>query len=389
MISLPEDTVGAFVGRPRVLVTPAASGPLDGRRLAVKDIIDVQGVVTGAGVPAFAADHEPAPANAACVQALVDAGATVVGKTLTDELAYSLAGRNGHFPPAVNVAAPGRAVGGSSTGSAAAVAAGSVELGLGTDTAGSIRVPASYCGIHGWRSSHGAVDTRGIVHLAPSMDTVGLLANDAATLHTAARVLLRTHGRVPERGDAPRAVLVAELLEAADPDVADVVERWVDGPVTALGLDPDAAAAAFVTLQGREAWAVHGAWIRRHPAALGADVAARFEAASAVSADDARAAEPVRDAVRVLLADATAGGDAVLLAPATPTAAPPTRPDGSSPETRRRLLALSTPASLAGCPVVVVPGPRDAAGRPVGVACIGAPGHDERLLAYVVARFGA
>jgi amidase len=399
MIVLPEDTVGAFVGAPRVLAEPtdgaaADHGRLAGWRLAVKDVIDVAGTVTGAGVPAWAAERAPAAANAPCVQALVDGGATVVGKTLADELAYSLAGHNLHYPPATNVAAPGRTVGGSSTGSAAAVAAGLVELALGTDTAGSVRVPASYCGIFGWRSSHGATDMRGIVPLAPSIDTVGLFARDASTLAAAAHVLLAGPGPQRERArdEPPRAVLVTELLAAATGDVADAVARAVDAPATALGLDPDACAAAFVTLQGWEAWAAHGAWVRGHPDALGPDVAARFAAASRVTADDVRPARPVRDAVRARLSDATAGGDVVLLAPATPTAARPNvvgRETGAAvDDVRRRLLAITTPASLAGCPVVVVPGPRDREGRPVGVACIGAPGYDDRLLAFVVDRFG-
>ena len=114
----------------------------------------------------FAADRTPAVAHATAVELLVDAGATVIGKTITDELAYSLSGTNVHFGTPVNPAAPGRIPGGSSAGSASAVAAGLCDLALGTDTGGSIRVPASYCGILGWRPTHGAVSTRGVVHLA-------------------------------------------------------------------------------------------------------------------------------------------------------------------------------------------------------------------------------
>src|SRR5262249_6280736 len=156
----------------------AATGPLAGVTLAVKDVIDVAGVVTTACVPEFAAVHEPAAESAAAVRTLTDAGATVVGKTVTDQLAYSLSGTTMPSGPPVNMRAPGHVTGGSSAGSAAAVAAGLVALAFGTDTGGSIRVPSSYCGIVGWRPTHGRVDATGIVHLARSFDTVGLLARN-------------------------------------------------------------------------------------------------------------------------------------------------------------------------------------------------------------------
>jgi Asp-tRNA(Asn)/Glu-tRNA(Gln) amidotransferase A subunit family amidase len=189
-VMAPNDTVGAFVGAPTVLARGQAGGPLDGERLAVKDLFDIAGTVTGAGSPAFAAAGAAAATSASAVERLVAAGATVVGRTVTDELAYSLTGTNVHFGTPHNVRAPNRVPGGSSAGSAAAVAAGIAELGLGTDTGGSIRVPASYCGLLGWRSTHGSVPMDGIVPLAPSFDTVGLLADDAGTLLAGAGALL-------------------------------------------------------------------------------------------------------------------------------------------------------------------------------------------------------
>lgn len=192
------DTVHAFVGPVEVLVAGAAQdggtavAPLAGVTLAVKDVIDVAGRVTGAGNPDLAASRAPADRSAPAVDALVAAGATVVGKTVTDELAYSLGGDNPHFALPINVAAPGRSTGGSSSGSAAAVAAGLVEVALGTDTGGSIRVPASYCGIYGWRPTHGAVSVEGVTPLSPSFDTVGLLARSPTLLRRAAEVMLST-----------------------------------------------------------------------------------------------------------------------------------------------------------------------------------------------------
>ncbi|MEO5901638.1 MAG: amidase family protein, partial [Ilumatobacteraceae bacterium] len=190
MIDLPTDTVGAFVGPPALLAPGVAGGPLDGCRLAVKDLFDVVATVTGAGNPAFAETRAPATANAPAVQRLVNAGATVVGKTITDELAWSLAGTNVHYGMPRNVAAPGRVPGGSSAGSAAAVAAGLADLALGTDTGGSVRIPASYCGIFGWRPTHGSVPSDGVVPLAPSFDVVGLFARRIGLLMIGAQALL-------------------------------------------------------------------------------------------------------------------------------------------------------------------------------------------------------
>ena len=175
---VPHDSIGAFMGAPAMLAAGADDGALAGTSLAVKDVFDVVGTVTGAGNPDFAAGRGAASSNAVAVQQLVDAGASVVGKTITDELAYSLAGTNVHYGTPTNVNAPGHAPGGSSAGSAAAVAAGLVDLAIGTDTGGSIRVPASYCGIYGWRPTHGAVSVDGVVPLAPGYDTVGLFARD-------------------------------------------------------------------------------------------------------------------------------------------------------------------------------------------------------------------
>lgn len=384
-VEIPVDTVGAFVGGPARLAVGAPHGPLAGLRLGVKDLYDVAGCVTGAGNPTFAAGRAPAPAHAAAVGRLVDAGATVVGKTITDELAYSLSGTNVHYGTPRNVNAPGRVPGGSSAGSAAAVAAGLVDLALATDTGGSIRVPASYCGIPGWRPTHGRVPMTGVVPLAPSFCTAGLLAADAATLATGAQVLLgaTTPGAV---ASVTRLALAAELLDDATPTVAAAVRAAAAGlgaspdPLT-LGIDLGEALRAFRTWQGREAWQTHGAWITSARPDLGPGIAARFAAASAVTAaeaEDARAAgRAVRDAVHAATADGT-----VLVVPGAASAAPAPTPDPARHEAQRtRTLRLTCVAGLAGAPVVVLPLATDE-GLPLGVGLIGHPGSDLDLLAF-------
>ena len=361
------DTVHAFVGAPQVLAVGAPDGPLAGMTLAVKDVIDVADTVTGAGNPTWAATHAPAAAHASAVAALVAAGATVVGKTITDELAYSLSGTNVHLGTPINVAAPGRIPGGSSAGSAAAVAAGLVDLALGTDTGGSIRVPASYCGLVGWRPTHGLVDAGGIVHLARSFDTVGLLGRDPALVRAGARVLLGS-------------------TAAADSDAATATTTT--GHTTDLDLDLDRCVEAFRVLQGREAWREHGRWITDAKPDLGRGIAARFAAGSRVTDDEVAAAEVVRAEVRAAVASATAGGR-ILLGPAAGSAAPRlVEPADRRDAIRKRTLRTTCVAGLAGAPVVVLPLSEDD-GHPLGVAALGAPGTDLALLAWAVDRMAA
>lgn len=172
-------------------------GPLAGVTLAVKDLFDVAGLPTGAGSPEWLATHPVPNESAAAVSRLLDAGAHIVGKTHTDELAWSLNGENAHYGTPQNPNAPGRIPGGSSSGSAAAVAGSLVQIALGSDTGGSVRLPASYCGIYGIRPTHGRIDLRGVVPLAPSYDTVGWFARDPMLLSTVGKVLLNASSAGP------------------------------------------------------------------------------------------------------------------------------------------------------------------------------------------------
>jgi amidase len=387
-VTIPVDTIGAFVGAPSELVSGVPGGPLDGVPLAVKDMLDVVGTVTGAGNPTFAAGREPATSSATAVQRLVAAGATVVGKTITDELAYSLSGTNVHFGTPRNVRAPGHIPGGSSAGSAAAVAARLVELALGTDTGGSIRVPASYCGIFGWRPTHGAVDTAGVLPLAPTFDTVGLLAADPAVLLAGAEALLAP----VDLDDRPVSLAwLGEAMDDVDPVVADACRAGIatlrqEPRTVELGLDLAAAVGAFRDRQGWEAWRSDGPWISSIHPHMGRGIAARFEVASRVTEGAVERADVVRAAVRDAVVRATADGT-VLVQPAAAGAAPPLVVSGADARAalehrRTATLRLTCIAGLAGAPVVVVPIAVDG-GLPLGVALVGAPGSDHRLVRWV------
>jgi Asp-tRNA(Asn)/Glu-tRNA(Gln) amidotransferase A subunit family amidase len=380
-----------FVGPFRVSfadpVAASKSGPLAGLSVAVKDVIDVAGVKTGAGNPAFLQAASPAVEHAGAVAALLGAGALAVGKAHTDEFAYSLSGTNVHYGTPVNAAAPGRVPGGSSCGPASAVSSGLVDIGLGTDTAGSIRVPASYCGLYGLRPSHGRVPMRGMLPLAPTFDTCGVLAGDGALLERAALVLLDS----PVAADTPETlVLGADLFAEADPGVAEVLRPAGERLATALGagLEVVEFAAgrlaswldAFARRQRVEAWRGLGPWIESHKPPLGPGIAARFDAARAAAESDALPADTVRVEVLEALDSALPAGGALVL-PAAATPAPvPHLSAADKDGLRGRTMKLTTIAGLAGAPAISLPLGR-VGGLPVGLSLLGRPGDDERLLA--------
>jgi amidase len=358
------------------------SGPLGGLRLAVKDLVDVAGLPTGAGHPLWLATHAIPDRDAIAYARLTSAGAVFVGKVHTDEFAYSMFGSNAHYGTPDNPRAPGHLPGGSSSGPAAAVAAGRADIGLGTDTAGSVRIPASWCGLYGLRPSHHRVSRAGIVPLAHSFDVPGPLCADLATLRLAATALLDG----PVAGDPPRRlVLPPDLWARADPAVRAALRPTVDRLRSRLRTDDRPALpgrldypAAFAVVQGREFWRAHGEWITRERPDFGTGVVARVRAAATRTDGEVDAARPALAAARSALCDLL-GTDGVLAVPSTPTPAPPREGLTDVADLRRRLLALTTPASLAGLPALSLPA-GTVHGRPVGLSLIGPPGADEHLV---------
>jgi amidase len=392
-----DRSVWRVVGAP--LAPALGSGPLDGCGVAVKDLYAVAGHRVGGGVPAYLAGQPPRQASAACVTALQRAGAYLAGIAQTDEFAYSIAGRNAHYGTAPNPAAPGRLGGGSSSGPAAAVALGEAEIGLGTDTAGSIRVPASYQGLVGFRPTHGAIGAEGVLPLAPSFDTVGWLTRDVAISQAVASVLLppASHGSpTSPDGAAARTIRLPSVEGLAESAALALFARRVT-QLEAAGRLPAAEQAdlpqetleewftAFRTVQAHEAWQVHGAWITAHPGALGDDVMARFTAAAAVTGSQAAEARAVAAKAR---ADLTRWLDgAVLVLPTVPGPAPP-RAAGAAEidDVRGRTLRMCCLAPLAGAPAVSLPLTGGVA--PVGLCLVGAPGTDTALLTLAKALAG-
>src|SRR6266566_809665 len=220
---MPDD-VNAFVPGPRVHIEGRPGGPLAGLTFAAKDLFDIAGHPTGGGNPDWARTNPVPTRHAWAVQRLLDAGATLIGKTITDEVSLGIVGENAFYGTPVNPRAPGRVPGGSSSGSAAAVASGICDTALGTDTGGSVRVPASFCGLYGIRPTHGRLDVSGMMAQAPSSDTTGWFARDAETFARVSAVML---GQAIPDALPTRLVVATDAFALADPETAAALEPGV------------------------------------------------------------------------------------------------------------------------------------------------------------------
>lgn len=419
--------VGGDSGSP--LLSATRGGGLGGHTLAVKDLYAVAGQQIGAGNPAWLAGTPTQTRTAWAVTQLLDAGASLTGLAQTDEFALSLAGTNQHYGTPPNPAAPERISGGSSSGSAAAVALGQASIGLGTDTGGSIRVPASYQGLWGLRSTHGAVSRDGLLPLAQSFDTVGWMTRDADTLAAVAQVLLTTDdpatgaqsgtatgaagaateaatdaagaasippAEEPKLASEPVLKVIPSLFDQVQPEVTEAVrgalraQEGAGAPREELdGVSPEMHAAwfeAFRIIQFREAWANHGAWITGHWEAMASDVGARFRMARELTADQEMQARALAAGARRVIRGWV--GDGILAVPSAAGPAP-LRKDAALggnliEEHRRGTILLTCLAGLAGLPAVNVP-LRTQEDLPTGVCLIGPAGSDIALIRQAAA----
>jgi amidase len=356
------------------LVPAPGEGALTGLTVAVKDVYAVEGQRLGGGVPSFLREATPEPRNAAAVEALLHHGADVVGIAQTDQFAYSIAGANRQYGVPLNPLAPHALPGGSTSGGTTAVALGWASVALGTDTAGSIRVPSAYQGLWGLRSTHAAVPLDGVLPLAPTFDAAGWITRDADTLRRVTAAMLPAESR-PFSGAVTVSALNA-LSNQAGRDAAESSARALDANSLDLDLDLDEAFAAFRTVQAFEAWAQHGGWITAHPGALDRDVAARFAFAAGVSAAEAEAARAVTGRAASVLRDVVA--DRVLVLPTTASAPPALNASAEEIDAHRaNTLRLCCLAPIAGLPAVAFPSPGDPS---VGVCVIGGRGRDLDLV---------
>ncbi len=384
-----EPRLGAFCAHADVRIDGPLGGPLSGRTFAVKDVFAIAGVAACYGNPTWLRTHPPATRTAATVAALVAAGATVVGVTITDELALSLTGENHHYGTPRNMACPDRVPGGSSSGSAAAVAGHLVDFALGTDTGGSVRVPASHTGVFGIRPTWGAVSEDGLLPLAPRFDTVGWFANDPATLAAVGAVILpppRDDATLAQRFVAPRGVEALLDTDAAKAFVnaSAALAQALEGPLVRDSIGEDfprtpAWAGTYLTLQNAEIARLHRAFVEGERPTFGSLITGRVTRAMHVDAAAIQAAEAQRARMVAALHDVLDAG-AWLVLPSAPGAAPRRgSSDGAIDDFTYRGLALAAPASLAGLPQVSLP-LATSDGCPLGVSLVGRPGDDSALL---------
>ncbi len=386
-----DDLVNALV--PHSLTEPlsgSGKGTLAGQSFMVKDLFAVAGHKVSVGNPDWYVASSPAKETAPAISRLLDAGAVLTGITVCDELLYSVLGTNVHYGTPVNTLALHHVTGGSSCGSAAAVAAGMCDFALGSDTGGSIRVPASFCGLYGLRPTHGRIEIEGAVPMAPSYDSVGFVARDAGLFREVGRVLLDG-----SRVDAhlQRLIIAQDMVSCSEASIDDEIWRVLDTiggalpepeHIDVVGEEFDTWRNAFRFNQGFELQSTLLPFALAHADSLSPAIRERFEIAARVTPDEAKTGRDIRAEARKRLHGLAKPGTMIVM-PTTPTL-PPERdiPDGASTvEFRAMTLGSTCLAGHAGLPQISIPAGL-AAGCPVGLSFIGWEGGDEALLDLAV-----
>ncbi len=374
-------------------IKPYQSGPLDGLSFAVKDLIDTAGDITSCGNPSWHRQHQPANVNAVCVDQCLGAGASCIGKTKTNEFAFGLTGENDFYGTALNPKAPDRVPGGSSAGSASAVAGGHCDFALGTDTGGSVRVPASNCGVWGIRTTSSRISVAGVNPLATSFDSVGVFAKDMDTLDRSARCLLGS----PTECATPhieKILLPTDIVSHCDNEIADCTHAWFTSlsqhyPCESinlseyLGIDTDLTELFkhYCRIHWCEIWSSLGDWIEQHQPELGKATTINFELAKTADRTQLFKAFQYRQHIDTQL-NALLQTNTLMLLPTTP-AIPPLKGQVDADRTKGnyspRLSGLSSLAAFARCPQVTMP-LFNVNGVPQGVSLMAAAFQDEALL---------
>ena len=380
------DTCNAFVPGEMTTVAPTREGRLSSLTFAVKELYDVEGFVTGAGNPRWKDTHQPAQTTATAVGLLLNEGATLLGKTISDEMAFSLDGENAHYGTPLNTKCPGRIPGGSSSGSAAAVAGGLVDFALGTDTAGSMRIPASYCGIYGMRTTHGIISMQGVHPLAQSFDAAGWFARTPEMLAKVGGVLL---GSDTPEFKADRFLIARDLFDTQAPGIAAKYDAFIRSlsrfgvEIAEIELGKPDFTTWIETLRNIQWWELnqaHGAWISQNLDAFGAEIGGRLEKIASVTREEMEKARQVRQRLVARMEKLAAPGTLVVF-PTAPGIVP--LKGRSIDEARASRLATmrhTCIAAVAGLPQISMP-LLEHDGCPLGISLMGARGQDGQLLA--------
>jgi amidase len=377
----------AFVSR-QIALEPTGHGILEGKTFAVKDVFTIKGHVSGAGNPDWLLTHSPAKSTAASIESLLGLGAELAGVTHTDELMFSLNGENFHYGTPVNPKAVECIPGGSSSGSAVAVAAGLVDLALGTDTGGSIRIPATYCGVYGFRPTHGAVSIEGVIPLAPSFDTVGWFANDALTLCNTGKALI---DKINSERPFNQVYFAEEAWALASPRFEGLPEAWING-ITEMGIRSEWTRITqggltewmntFRAIQGSEVWQTHREWIENVRPTFGPSISGRFEWAKQQWNRDIESDLKKRKEIKLQMEDLLSD-DRLLIIPTAPGEAPRLgMNETEQSDLRQKTFELTCIAGLSGLPQIHIPF-ESSRGGSIGLSIIAGKNQDLKLLNWV------
>ena len=383
MSILDQDKLGAFCRHTHVELNGAPNGALAGLSFGLKDIFDVAGHKTGFGCPDWLHTHDAARVHSVVAKKLLDAGAALAGKTHTEEMAFSLTGENAHYGTPTNVAAPGHVPGGSSSGSAAAVAGKLVDFAIGSDTGGSVRGPASFCGIYGIRPTHGRISLEGVCPLAPGFDTCGWFARDPVTLARVGEVLLG--GKAANHG---RVLLAQDAFALAMPDAQQALQPALERVYKVLGKAERVTVSSeglndwfevFRVIQFAEIWETHREWVTRVKPNFGIAIGKRFEAVAKVTPAEVAQMKPKREELAARL-DKLLAGNAVMLLPSVPDVAPLLNcPHDQTTAFRERAMGMLCISGIGRLPQVSLP-LATVNGLPLGLSLVAARGNDEMLL---------
>jgi amidase len=360
------DKVSAFCRHAPVEIPATQNGPLDHLSYGVKDIYDIEGIPTAFGSPAWLKTHPIPIKTATFIKTLSNAGASLLGKTHTDELTYSILGINAHYGTPINSAAPARVPGGSSSGSAAAVAAGLVDFAIGSDTGGSVRAPASFCGIYGIRTTHGRISLKHARALAKSFDTLGWFAKNPKTLLRVGEVLFNEHAENIQK--KPQFFILKEAFDIIPEAISITLKKKIatlfNEPQKELSIAPEKLsdwAETFRIVQASEIWQEHGEWATQHLHEFGPGIKERFEIAKSLDPKMIEQALKekalIKNKIRKLLTQhSNDSTEAVLLLPSTGCIAPLLNSTSIELEgVRKQLFQLLCVAGLGGLPQVNLP----------------------------------
>jgi len=374
-------------------IKPYMSGNLDNLKFAVKDIIDVAGFITGCGNPSWKKSQQKAVSNACCVDQLLSQGATCVGKTHTDEFAFSLLGENHFYGTPINPRTPDRVPGGSSSGSVSSVACRLVDFSLGTDTGGSIRVPASNCGVFGFRPSHGRISVAGVHPFAPTFDTVGVFANTLDMINDVAQILLASE--MTDQKNKPKFYILEDAFQLSDHVIKETILEKLDEMISYEMLsfsdiftnentmDFKQIFQTYCTIQWAEIWNTHGYLITHEKPQLGPHAKKNFHITKELDRSTIQQALRIRWRFEKTINEFL-DKNHVLLIPTSPTFAPV---KGSIGKDRRkgdyypRTLGLTAISGLARLPQLTIPF-TSYEEKPIGLSLLMKKDQDEQLLSY-------